>query len=289
MVDIKKTIVRTFLAVSLGSAGVCMAQQAPGQQPPPAEFDRTELSSQAVSIAYGDVWGAVEYFMNERKVKLTWVRDYSNYLPDETLSLNGTRISSQLESIGFWPTEVCGFGTDRICVAGKTSKGKTRIQLWTFDTSEPLPDPYVDTTGRQRYPQVFIPVASKTTIYEGSETGKNLVRVMFRNHGAPDSLFVQFHDNRDLMQLSTITGGWTTVLTVAQESSLGAGHRDRWSAHHALGYMYGFERNGGDLLLLFDSNFDGVLDPADTRHLTRGEWAYGPVDFSDPTGYFEHF
>jgi len=284
-----RTIFCVLIVVGLAPFGVGAAQQSPGQQAPPAELERTGLRAQGFPVGYEDVVGGVEYHMNDRKVTIWWARDHSSYLPDETLSFEGTRMSSQTESIGFWPTEVCGFGVDRICVAGKTSKGKTRIQLWTFDTSEPLPDPYVDSSGKRRYPSVYVPIASKTTLYEGSETGKNLVRVMFRNHGAPESLFVQFHDTRDLRQLNAATGEWSTVVTVAQEPFLNSGHEDRWSAHHALGYMYAIMRHGGDMLILFDSNLDGVLDPEATRHVTSSEWAFGPVDFSDPTGYFEHF
>ena len=106
--------------------------------PPPLELQGTGKRSPLVELSYLDVEGAVGYGMTDKEIRLRWRRDFS-YLADPQYppvrSGEGWYVSSQAESVGFWPTEVCGFGENRICVAGKTTTGKTRIQLWEFDAT----------------------------------------------------------------------------------------------------------------------------------------------------------
>lgn len=280
------TIRSPFLAPVL-VAGACLG--APQQAPPPtAPHDfRTELRGQAVRVRHGDVEGLVLARYGAGAIEFFWVRDFSAWMPDPSLSPVGTRVSTQEEPAGFWPTDVCGFGTDRVCVAGNTPAG-ARIDLWTLDTRAELAEPRRDASGRMRYPATRIPVLSKVVLVDArQDLGR--VRCMFRDHGAPDVLFVQFDAQRDLRALDTRTGEWTTAVTVAQEPLLNATLEDRWSDHHGLGYLYAFATPDDRLLLLFDSDLDGALDLADTRRLEGSEWSFGPVDFSDPAGYVEYF
>jgi hypothetical protein len=261
---------------------------APGT-PPPLRLAGVEKRTPRIITGHADVEGGAIYGMTSKTVTFYWRRDFSSHLPDPlTLSSDGGFVSVQEESMGFWPTEVCGFGTDKVCVAGKTSAGKTRIQVWTLDSSATLEDPYIDSEGVKKYPETFLPVTTKVDVYHDSQAGKQLVRAMFRNHGSPTKLFVQFDDVRDLWTLDTTTGTWTKVLTTAQQVHLLDESLDRWSAHHGTGYFYAFSTSAGTLLL-FDQDLDGALDSAHAKYLTGNQWYSGVPDFSDKTGYVETF
>lgn len=277
------------------SAPVAHAQQIkPGElTPPPARLDTGDKRAVAVQVSHEDVTGSVDYDMVGKSVLFHWARDFSAYLPETQspphLSMEGWFVSSQSVSVPYWPTEVCWFGENKICVAGKTQAGKTRIQLWTLDSSEPLGEAYEDELGKTHYPETTIPVASMTTLYEGNQAGRRLVRLMFANLGDPQKLFVQFDDNRDLVQFDLSTGSFTLILSTAQEPML-LGIKDRWNANHQLGYMYDFSGTGRTgILLLFDTDRNGTLDLAATRHLVGDQWYAGPVDFSALDGYIARY
>lgn len=260
--------------------------------PPPLELDSPGKRPARVFVSLPGIEGGVSYALREKKVRITWRRDFSAYLPEPnvppSLSLDGGFPSIQEESVGFWPTEVCGFGPDRIAVAGQTIRGTATIQLWSFDTQTPLGDPYTDPSGRLRFPETFLPVSSKVTLLNGPAPGNDLVRTMWRNHGDPESLFVQFHGSRDVYRLDTVSGALSLAVSTAQVPQLSLDNEDRWSAHHQLGYFYALASANGTLLL-FDSDLDGGLDLGDTRYLTGSQWYAGPVDFSDPAGYLEFY
>lgn len=242
--------------------------------------------------AYADVEGAMDYGLTDKEVTFYWKRSFPAFVPEvkypPSLTPDGGFVSSQKEATAFWPTEVCGFGVDKVCVAGKTVTGKTRIQLWTLDSSGDLGEPYTNSSGVIKYPETFLPVLSKVNLYDAWQPGRQLVRTMFQNYGTPGKLFVQFDDSRDLWQLDTSSGVMVTVLTTGQQPLLERDFSDRWSAHHTQGFMYAWDWRG-EILLLFDQDLDGVLDPAATRHLTGDQWYAGPVDFSDASGYLEQY
>lgn len=259
-------------------------------QPPPAELDVGEKRGSAVEVSYEGLHGSVTYAMAEKLVRFYWRRDFSDYLPEVAsppqLSIDGLFTSIQEENSVFWPTEVCGFGENRICVAGKAAIGTTRIQIWTLAADADLGTPYVDNNGVVQYPRNSISIQAKSTIYEGDQAGKRLVRALLRNHGSPVDLFVQFHDSSDLYRLNSSTGQLTLVLAATQEPLLQSGFIDRWSAHHSLGYMYNLIAPGAlGTLVLFDVDLDGVLDLGSTRRLVGDEWYAGPTDFSNSAGY----
>ena len=291
--DVCRAISPTAAALALSCVSTAQVAVPLPPSPPPIEFEASSKRPSAIQTSYEDLGGAVEYSMRRKLVHLTWRRDFSSYLPETThppsLTPDGGFVSLQDEPVGFWPTEVCGFGEDRVCVAGKTSKGKTRIEVWTFNTDETLDDPFQVPPGVFKYPDTFLTIESKETVYNDARPGRMLVRTMFRNHGNPDSLFVQFGDERELYELDTISGALSVVVSLQQEPLLANDFHDRWSAHHTLGYMYAVSFTGGDALLLFDSNFDGTLDLPDRRFLTGDDWDAGLVDFSDPAGYVAHY
>lgn len=278
------------LLLALRTVGLSAQQSAaaPGM-PPPLRLQGVDKRAARLLTGYPTIEGGVLYGMNAKKVTIYWRRDFSSHLPDPlSLSEDGGFVSIQEEPTGFWPTEVCAFGVDRICVAGKTTQGMTRIQLWTLDSSALLEEPTVDGAGMKRYPEAFLPVLSKIDLYHESDPEKQLVRTLFRNHGRPTQLFVQFDGVRDIWTLDTATNSWTRVLTSTAQPHLVTETTDRWSAHHSTGYFYAFSTKAGTLLL-FDHDFDGAFDPSNTLYLTGNQWYSGTPDFSDASGYIEHF
>ncbi len=269
-----------------------LAQPLQGGQlsPPPRHLAGLERREAVVEVSYEGIEGIIGYDMTGKSVLLRWRRDFRAHLPEtrtpSELTMDGWFVSSQLVPMQTWPTEACGFGRNRLCVASKTPIGTTRIEVWTLGEDADLGDAHRDQGGVWHYPRTTIPVASMQTVYEGNQTGKRLVRCMFQNLGSPQRLFVQFDDARDLLELDTRTGTFTTILTVSQQPLLAPDFEDRWSAHHELGYMYNLIAPGkGGILALFDSDCDGTLDPAGTRHFVGDQWYAGPVDFSDPSKY----
>jgi hypothetical protein len=211
--------------------------------------------------------------MHERDVQITWLRDFSEYATKQT--------SVQLEPMSMWPTEVCGFGTDKICVAGRNVKGQTIIRLLQFSQTEELEDAYQDPdTGETIFPDTFIPIVSSTTVYSGNVPGKRLVRTMFKNFGAQNKLIVWFHDSRDLYQLDTQTQQLTLLVASTANPLLAKNYLDSdcWD-YPTRGYLYCFvlpvnAAGVPEMLIFVDSDRNGSLELSATMHLVgTDDWA----------------
>jgi len=257
-----------LLTASLG------AQEAVG--PPPRELAGSVEGGAHVMTSFASgiegvagVEGAVTYDMLERTVVLHWWRNFPAQQRREG--------STQVEHLSLWPTAVCSFGTDRVCVAGKDPRGQTVIQSWRFSTSEVFEPASAQSTGELFFPDTLIPVASTTTVYEGDVPGHRLVRALFANHGAPDKLFVQFHDSRDLYELDTATHALSLKVSSASDPRLARSFDGSYTWNHLQrGYLYcmGMEvnENGAPESLIFvDANRDGTLDLANTLYLVGGD------------------
>jgi hypothetical protein len=284
-----------MIAALASLSAVTYAQQFNSGQlsPPPAHLAGLEKRGVAVQVSYSGVEGSLAYSMSGKNVTIWWRRDFSSYLPEiqspPALS-DGGFVSSQEMPVPYWPTEVCWFGENRVCVAGKTGLGKTRIELWEFAPSEELGEPYQDEGGTWHYPDTTIPIVSTQTLYEGNQAGKKLVRLMLANIANPQKLFVQFDDVRDLRELDIVTGQFTTVLTTTEQPMLSAGFVDRWSADHDEGHLYCLRGQASTgILMLIDTDRNGTLDPAALRLLTGDQWYAGAVDFSNPDLYIENY
>ncbi len=255
---------------------------APG--PPPEALSGAGKRGVSFHTTYQGLVAAASYRMRGKEVEITWFREFGGESPARAL---------QVEPLSFWPTEVCAFGPNRICVSGKTVAGKTRIELWEFSASEVFDDAQRDArTGNGSYPKTHVPVATRRELYEASAPGRMLVRSMFRNHGRPEALLVQFDDSKDLCALDITTGAVTTVLSSLDEPRLSADYRDRWSFDHLdRGYLYllctNHNANGvPEALILVDANRDGVLEPSATQLLAGSELQ---TVFGNPERIVERF
>ena len=220
---------------------------------------------------YDGLQAGVGYDLLNRVAKINWYRDFYEF--------DKRAITIQKEPTSIWPTEVCAFGSNRLCVAGQDVKGRTVIRLWQFSSSENLEDSYIDqATGNRVFPDTFIPVDSDITLYKGNAPGKRLVRTMFKNYGSPDKLFVQFNDSRDLYQLDVVTLALTSVLSSTTDARLAHDYRDCDSWNHLNhGYLYCFAQGTTDAglpecLILVDSDRNGQLDLSATMYLVGDEW-----------------
>jgi len=197
-------------------------------------------------------------------------------------------MSLQTEQVPFWPTEICGAGPNRICVAGKTVKGKTRIQLWEFSATEVLEDPFQDPqTGQWIYPETYLPIETKTQLYHDAQPGKGLVRTMLRNHGSTNEVFVQFEDSRDLYALNLDTHALDLRLSANAQPALLQDNADRFASDHLFyGLLYLFCSGAEETLILVDADTDGQLDQSETMLLDAEEWAQV---FEDQSAFVEVF
>jgi len=256
------------LAILLAAYSLC-SQTSVG--PPSDSLDGLNKRGVTFKTTYAGLEGSLSYDMLEKRIHLRWYRDF----PDGTHSR-----SSQDEGLTYWPTEICAFGPDKVCIAGKDSKGKTVIRVWEFSTADALEDPHIDPgTGERVYPPTHIPVGSTTTLYEADVPGKRLVRTMFKNHGAPNSLLVQFEDSRDFYRLDAATGTLTMALSATVEPRLHHAFHDRWDMNDVnRGYLYMLCQTRGEngmpeSLILIDTARTGNLNPSATLDLfTEDEW-----------------
>ena len=282
-----------WLLAVLSSLGL-RQQQAP-TSPPGQLFDSNDRRSSRVLVDYPGVEGWAGYFMHSKEIRIAWKRDFHDYLPETqsppSLSHDGGFTSDQYVKVDYWPTEVCGLGTNELCVAGKTADGRTRIEVWHLSTVSRLDEPTRDESGGLRYPPTTIPVESRTVIHDSVDLEKGLVRAILRNHGDGTKAWVLFADSDSLFSMDLTTGATTVALTVAQQPHLSASLHDRWSANHSNGYMYALVSRlpSGDegYLLLFDRDRNGSLD--DSSFLVGSEWYTGAVDYSKFDDYLKRY
>lgn len=268
-------------------SGVALAQQQ-APTPPPTHLIRADRRDAPVNVSYPDVSASVNLDLMDREVHFLWRR---------TFQTGESTLAVQVEKLSFWPTEAVGLwgNPDHVVVAGVNTKGKTIIQLWYMDASIPLPAEQWDASLHEWvYPETFIPVGQKWTVYRGSQSGMKRVRTMFPNLGNVDEVFVQFDDSGDLYSLNVTTGARTLVLSAGQspgeqQPALNQTFYDRdYGDHLDLGYIYLFERvvsSGTDsvFLMLQDADRDGVLDPGSSTVLGASDWA--SLALGDPAKY----
>src|SRR5262245_21123932 len=126
---------------------------------PPLQLAGAGKRSAQVPTTYDGLFAAVAYDLFGRKLEITWYRDFGLAYPKK---------SFQHEALGYWPTEVCEAGANKLLVAGKTSKGQTVIRLWEFSATETLDPAYDDpNTGQTVYPDSYLPITQKELLYQG--------------------------------------------------------------------------------------------------------------------------
>jgi len=272
-------LVLAFTLAILGSKA--MAAQEVGL-PPPTRLSNGDHRGTGVPTSYPGLSAAVTYDLQGRKLDITWFREFGLAYPQK---------SFQSEALDFWPTEACEAGSNKLCVAGKNSKGQTLVHLWEFSATEMLdPSTIHPKTGETIYPDTYVPVVQKGPLYEGDVAGKRLVRTMFHNHGAPGTVFVLFDDSRDLYRLDLSTTALTLVLSSSAEPRLLHDYRDHFASNHLdRGFLYllnldSNEEGRPETLILVDPLRNGQLDSAATLFPTYDEWC---TLFADQTRFHE--
>lgn len=285
---ISKTILFCALAL-LPSA----PQGVPPDQVPSKIHGFEGKSPARLSLTGSTVKGTASYQLADKTVQFLWEWEAAGPRPIQH--------STQVEAVPFYPTEICQVGPGRVAVAGKR-RSKTIIELWEFG-SPVIPPAIISNTQQYIYPEINVPVASKTVLYEEAMVGRDIVSVMLNNPAPPASatasLFVQFFDSKDLYSLTYTAGGSSTDPGVAScvcvrksqpdpaipaIPALSTHFETRWSAKHsAYGYVYVFVHPEVPALVLYDSNLDGILDSPGCLQLDDAAWESG--NWGDLTTY----
>jgi hypothetical protein len=202
---------------------------------------------------------------------------------------------TQEYSTSFWPTCIISRSATEVLVAGKTDRGFTLIESWTFDGLPVMGWTNGQTLGGNpagSSPTAAFPrVTSKQTVYFNNEPGKDLVKNMVRNRALAGNIFVEFDASEEVWDLDTSTGFVSLVVSPTQAVSplpvlpelADDQFRFTSSVHHTYGGMYRLARNTGDSIIFTDADNDGALDGV--LLMTPALWA--TMGLSDPAGYSE--
>ncbi len=215
----------------------------------------------------------------EKWVEIRWRYSASGGFP-----LGVDAHATQHVALAYWPTAAEVVATNKILVAGKEPRGATRIEVWT------LALPTVGTAGGA-YVLSPNPVADVTSVYQDAVEGKDMVRFMLKLRGKPASALVQYHDSKDVYELSWGSSPYdqTLVLAKATVPALDGKHnRFHAGEHQTHGYVYvlsDLDNYGQEPpLVLFDSNKDGALD----ANVVMSWDTYTSQGLNDLNQYVEH-
>lgn len=227
---------------------------------PPKALRGAEMRAALFENSFPMIDSTASYDTVKKEITLDWFRT------------GPKQVSQQIESVTYYPTAVAGMDDNRLLVAGKHPRtNATIIELWEFDALAFIPGPTVDgTTGEVVWPEIRVPIKSRTVLLDQAVVGQDMVFAMFWNLADANSAFVQFYDSRDLYSLDFSTKTTTRILTATPEPGLptepklGWDFNDRASLRHkALGNVYLLLRSNSSshrALALIDANEDGTLD-----------------------------
>ncbi|HTF86932.1 MAG TPA: hypothetical protein VK843_00880 [Planctomycetota bacterium] len=273
-----------FSVIMLFSA----VQGTPSDQKPPSSVGFEGRSPARLMLSNSTVSGVVTYQLSAKTVTVMWNWQAGGPTPNQ--------FSTQVESLTFYPTEVCQAGPSRLAVAGKR-RAKTIIELWEFGT--PVIPPVVSTPSGISYPEVSVPIATRTVLYEEAVVGRDIASTLFNNpvppQGTNGALFVQFYDSKDLYALEYTLATSSQSESIAYHcvrkaqsdpsipviAELAVERRVGRSAKHpSYGYVYLFTDSAQTAtphpaLVLFDANLDGTLDSPGFLVLNDSAWQSG--------------
>ncbi len=223
-------------------------------------------SPTSLELAGSEVEASVDYSFAGKQVRvhLSWT------LPDGRKHSN-----TQREATAFWPTEVRSHAPNELIVAGVTTRGETEIQLWTFGQPRVLPPIYPVGGGDPIMPDAYVPVASKTTLFNDKDPARRFVAHILPNRGDPRSVFVQFHEQKDLWSFNLSSVGMARVFAATPNTDgvpVAAGlvndYKVALSGDHVNdGYLYWIfsEPNDGPsgIVIFHDTDRDGTLDSSE--------------------------
>jgi hypothetical protein len=274
-----------FVALVLGSVLLAVpqtAQEASHAEPMllGAGFDGAHKRWVPLRTSRPDLSGSLGYDRGRRQLVVQWGRDTADGEP---------RVSTQSFALGFRPTEVTGYGIDRLCVAGTSESGAvTIIELWELAGGADLAAPVVDPdSGLTIYPPTERAIVSKRRFYQANVAGRRVVRAMFDHCGAPDFLLVQFDDSRDLCRVDPRSGTTELLVSAQSEPLLARDYHDRVAlAHPTFGFLYAFvavERGRTKVALFSDPERNGVLS---TTPRVLDEHGWDGLRLAGPPGAF---
>lgn len=260
-----------------------------GTRPPPNVMPPEPLLA-SVAPATG-VRCRIAANMLERRI--TVESSYSNGAALEALR-------SQQITVGYWPTRVLTYGSDKLVVAGRRSNGNTVIELWDVKWPEVQLAPPGNSSP---YPKVFtdMVVVGIAEMYDAAVAGRDTVigiTRMFGTSGSEPALLVYFNDSKTLHKLGigqhiakqpNATVSWellaapTTNGNAHVQSALSDPDRYEWFGlcHSELGFVYSLRNptSDGPTLVFFDTDRDRKFDSSLLMH--DHEW--NAVGLDDPT------
>lgn len=235
---------------------------------PPTGFVPAEPTYTKLGFAADGVIGLATHDMRGRRVTVTWKR----FGPD--LALYQTFATS------YWPTAVSARRTDELIVAGKRRSGNTVIERWTFEK------PRVVDVGAGSARLEAATVLRIDTLSDEAVQGRDIVLRLIAKPGAAQSILVQFHDSRDLCDL-TWSGTAPELRLVASATShpaLRASFTSWWSRdHRARGHVVVLHDEAlvDSTFVLVDADRDGSVER--TMSVTDAAWL--SEDWADETNY----
>lgn len=260
-----------------GALAVPSSAQATAEAPDDLVLSGIYKPSVEVKLSNGSVRGLASYSSRGKKVYVAWYYKVAG-LNDGPLIADSTEYVSRQEiALAFWPTEVTACAVDKIAVAGRTIRGKTKVQVLEFEPVEAL-SVFYDMNGKKKIPKLSVPLRSIDTVFLEEADTVGDISLMMPNLGLPGSIFVQFIGvgEFNIYHLDLDSGGYAKVVTPTDE---GAGDalvvpeltgflNVRAIRHLTLGNMYRFSNPGhggtqtelSPILVLLDEDNDGLID-----------------------------
>ena len=255
------------------------AQQTLAGKPPPT-LDGPVFGG--YSVRAPGIAGSATWSIEEKSVTIHWSWAHAG---------TSTRhLSTQIETVAFWPTAVVGLGQGRLAVAGRGATN-TIIEVWTLGNVV-LPQPvYPIGGGPPQFGQLHVPVVRRSLVYEAATPGMKTVAILLWNpvtaNGSLESMLVQFDDSKKLHALDVGTSMEATFTLVAEPSNSGAGpnvivapaldarfddlHVTANHGTHGIAHKLGSPvGDPTSHVLLIDADRNGTLDLV--RTLTAQQW-----------------
>ena len=270
-------LTEALLVLPSFATGLLPQDPIPDPNAPPFEGMLSGSQKSAVLLDVGNsaVEGVARYSMLQKTVEINWIYSVAG-LSDGPLYDPTKGQSIDKLALDFWPTEVVSLGLNRFAVAGATARGKTVIKVFALGDFVLPSVVYPVGGGKRKIPKLDVPVTLRNTVYETDTGDGRYVSAMFRNRGQSGSLFVQFHDTKEIHELDVATGALTKVVTTPDsgDTSVLIAPQLEYQylavndgEHNSLGHLYWFFSPGGisqqGAVMLVDEDKDGDLDRAE--------------------------
>lgn len=289
------SIALAHLAAPVGLASANTQQVLAGK--PPTTLDGPLMGGYPIRAP--GIKGLATWSIEEKSVSIQWSWTHAG--------TSTQHVSTQVETVSFWPTAVVGLGQGRLAVAGR-GQSNTIIEVWTLG-SVSIPQPvYPIGGGSPEFGSLQVPVVRRSLIFEAATPGMETVAVLLWNpvtaSGFLESLLVQFDDLKKVYALNVNSSMQGTFTLIAEPTDSGGGpnvivapslngrfddlHVTANHGTHGVSHKLGSPLNDpSKFIVLIDSDRNGTLDLV--RSLTAQQWdseswgdASSYVTFYDP-------